>query len=96
MPFGRHKGQRLEHIPDSYLLWLLDDCKDLSPTLRRAVLAQLGLDEEPHPDWPELLRQWQRQMSLDYHPDRGGSVEAMQAVNDGYERLLELLERHSG
>lgn len=24
MQFGKHKGERLEDIPDSYLLWLYD------------------------------------------------------------------------
>lgn len=25
MPFGKHKGKRLEDVPASYLLWLWDD-----------------------------------------------------------------------
>lgn len=25
MPFGKHKGKRLDQVPASYLLWLWDD-----------------------------------------------------------------------
>jgi hypothetical protein len=39
-----------------------------------------------------VLRSWLVQMSQRWHPDRGGSDQAMAAVNDGYERLKKLLE----
>jgi hypothetical protein len=39
-----------------------------------------------------VLRSWFAQMSQRWHPDRGGSDQAMAAVNDGYERLRKLLE----
>jgi hypothetical protein len=93
--FGKYQGRRLEDIPDGYLLWVLETCDNIGPTLREAIRDQLGLGRETQADWPEIVRQWYRQMSRDYHPDRGGSHEAMQAVNDGYERLLELFEAHS-
>lgn len=37
MPFGKHRGEDLEDIPDDYLVWILDNLDDLSPTLRRAI-----------------------------------------------------------
>jgi hypothetical protein len=44
----------------------------------------------PPVDWDGLLRSWYREMSLRFHPDRGGSTEAMQAINHAYDRLREL------
>jgi hypothetical protein len=38
-----------------------------------------------------VLKRWRNEMALRYHPDRGGDVRAMQAINNGYDRLLEML-----
>jgi hypothetical protein len=45
----------------------------------------------PPADWVSLVRQWYRQLCLDFHPGRGGSVEAMQAINEAHRRLQNLL-----
>jgi curved DNA-binding protein CbpA len=37
-----------------------------------------------------MIRQWYRGLVLDFHPDRGGSHEAMQAINEAHERLRKL------
>jgi hypothetical protein len=39
-----------------------------------------------------LVSQWYRSLSREYHPDLGGSHEAMKAVNRGRELLLQLME----
>jgi hypothetical protein len=47
----------------------------------------------PQPIDPRaVLRAWLAEMRRRWHPDRGGSDQAMAAVNDGYERLRRLLE----
>lgn len=28
MPFGKHKGEDISEIEDSYLQWLIDNCED--------------------------------------------------------------------
>jgi len=102
MPFGKHKGRPLSDVPTDYLCWLLDEC-DLRPGFRRAVDAELrgrlyggaGRGDPGHAppdDWlSEVLRRWYRELSLKYHPDRGGSHEAMVAVNDAHERLQRMV-----
>ena len=35
--FGKHKGKRLEDLPDSYVRWLLEDCETLSWDMRRSL-----------------------------------------------------------
>lgn len=47
-------------------------------------------------DMKAVFRSWLREMSLRWHPDRGGDDRTMQVVNDGAERLQRLLEAHSG
>jgi hypothetical protein len=38
------------------------------------------------------LKTWIRQLTLRYHPDRGGSQEEMKVVNAAYDLLKQLLE----
>jgi hypothetical protein len=45
----------------------------------------------PPANWSDVVKRWFRQMSLDYHPDRGGSHEAQKVINEGYPRLQELM-----
>lgn len=53
MPFGKHKGTPLEDVPEDYLVWVLDNCERISPTLRRAIQQVLGLEvDEPQPRPP--------------------------------------------
>jgi hypothetical protein len=42
------------------------------------------------PAWEPVVRQWHREMSLLFHPDKGGTCEAMQAVNAGADKLRKL------
>lgn len=97
MPFGKHQDQPLNAIPTSYLRWLLTI--DLSEWLEDAVRDELELRGIRDSSNTEEKRQpkldvsgWYRKLSLRFHPDRGGSKEAMQAVNVAKELLEEMLE----
>jgi uncharacterized protein (DUF3820 family) len=41
MPFGQHKGARLDQLPDEYLLWL-GTLSDLRQPLLGHVLREMG------------------------------------------------------
>jgi hypothetical protein len=67
MPFGCHKGQLLSSVPVSYLCWMLTECPSLTPYMRNAAVAELGIRAGHHgkhagdgilgPDGRPLLRQ---------------------------------------
>ena len=97
MPFGKHRGQRLEDIPQSYLCWVLDNVANLSPTLRRQIEYALGVNQQQHTTPPPrqdlttaIIGEWHRRLAKEFHPDLGGTHEAMKAVNRGREVLMEL------
>uniref|UniRef100_A0A7C4QKX3 J domain-containing protein n=1 Tax=Schlesneria paludicola TaxID=360056 RepID=A0A7C4QKX3_9PLAN len=96
MPFGKYRGQPLSEIPQHYLEWLLRSV-DLRPSLEAAVIAELNQRYKPPPppiDLKAVTKAWYRQLTLKYHPDRGGSNAAMAAINDAYDVLRELLARN--
>jgi hypothetical protein len=45
-------------------------------------------------DLKNAVMEWFRQASLKYHPDRGGSTQAMMSVNDVLERLTKVLQQY--
>lgn len=92
MPFGKYVGWAIEDVPTDYLRWCLRTLTRLGPDLRRAMMDVVG---EPLEDTPPagsagmpraadvlaLVNRVCRAATLRHHPDRGGSVAAMQAVN---------------
>jgi hypothetical protein len=92
MTFGKFNGADVADIPDSYLEWVLATVETLQPVLRRAIEEQLSRRAAVPVAMPrDVLKSLYREMSRRYHPDHGGSHEAMIAINDMYSRLQEIL-----
>jgi hypothetical protein len=58
--------------------------------------ANAGPEQEPPlaraaANLPGLIRGWYHSLADDFHPDRGGSVEAMRVVNEAHDRLRKLV-----
>jgi hypothetical protein len=50
MTFGKHHGMRISEIPPDYLLWVLGNCENMSPSLRQAMQRYMRLPvTEPDP-----------------------------------------------
>lgn len=111
MPFGKYRGEALENVPASYLRWVLReaDCVDDWTWLRPALEAELRRreragrgsppprqDYQVLPDIEPVVAAWYRELSLRFHPDRGGHPERMIALNIARERLEELLREAAG
>ena len=89
MPFGKHRGFLIEDIPESYLKWLWSNVP-LEEPLRSAVATALEhVGKLPDVIRPDIVRDIYRRLSKKWHPDVGGSVTAMQAINDFYDAIKE-------
>jgi hypothetical protein len=99
MPWGKHRGMDLADVPEDYLRWALEHAEVMGPVLREAIRQRLGLPTESASNNQivatvrDCLKVIYRELSLRYHPDRGGSHAAMIAVNHMHERLQEELSR---
>ena len=100
MPFGKHKGTPIDQVPLSYIEWLLEkDNVDgwLRSELEESRRKQLGgpFDEFRHEFEDDLqsrkIRKIYLELSRKWHPDKGGSHEAMAALNMFHEKLIEEL-----
>jgi hypothetical protein len=45
LPFGKHRGCRLDEVPADYLLWVLDNFDCLRPNMRTAIEKYLEQSE---------------------------------------------------
>lgn len=87
MPFGKYRGLLVNELPYGYLNWLIENI-DLREPLRSAVFwslnqrkAESGSECLPG---EATLKGVYRRLAQKWHPDHGGSTEAMQALNEFY------------
>lgn len=99
MPFGKYRDEPLEEIPTGYLEWVVRNCTRIDPWLRRLIDVELEERKQPVPerqngaDWVPIISRWYRELAMKFHPDRGGSHEQMQAINEANDLLKRLLGR---
>lgn len=92
MPFGKYRGLEVADLPRPYLDWLYRNVALREPLQSEVTLALFGasyLSGMPEVIEPCKVKRIYRKLALKCYPDRGGSVQAMQAVNEFYERLQE-------
>lgn len=91
MPFGKFKGEDLEDVPTSYLVFVAEQCSDVDDGLLWEVRQEVA-KRYPNPlALPVIDRaylvDWFRRASFEAHPDVGGSVGMMKLINELRERL---------
>jgi hypothetical protein len=89
MPFGKFKGRDLRYVPDDYLDWLfeIELREPLKSAVRREISKREGVDCAPAATDTGRIKQIYRTLAVKWHPDCGGTTEAMQALNEFYEAL---------
>jgi hypothetical protein len=101
MPFGKWRGYDLSEIPLNYLQWLWGNT-ELRDGLLEAVCYEIQSrqDEIERRQYSsamptakvdaDKIQKIYRNMAFKWHPDRGGSHTAMQAINEFYEQLKQI------
>ena len=92
MPFGKFKGTPINDLPHTYLSYALTEF-DLPIELRNVLsfelLDRIGFDYSFNVvECEKRYAAIRKKLALKYHPDKGGSTEAMQAVNEFYDELI--------
>lgn len=94
MTFGKYRGKPLRDIPLDYLQWVLGNCTRCSPALLAEIKIVLQrVEARPAKSelaLPAIAARWYRTLAAKFHPDRGGSHEAMKAINRANDLLLQL------
>jgi uncharacterized protein (DUF3820 family) len=54
MPFGKYKDKPINEIDPTYLEWVLANCQQIYPDLKRAICATLGLEVTDDPKDKEI------------------------------------------
>ena len=88
MPFGKYRGYEVGEIPFKYLKWLWNKVKlygELQDEVAEIVQAYEYL---PIPDLDtDHIRTAYSRMARKWHPDAGGTHEAMATINEFYQEL---------
>lgn len=90
MPFGKFKGEEIEDLPSSYLVFLIEQCDNLKPFLKEEIENELDFRFGKDKNMPAVSKDVKavyKKLALKYHPDKGGNTMAMQAVNEFYNLL---------
>ena len=101
MPFGKYAGMPLTELPDQYVAWLLNLGTDLREPLRQFVIDEnMRRERVRHAERAralvtadvvaaahEIIKQGVRALMRQHHPDAGGSVDRMAAVNNAADVL---------
>jgi uncharacterized protein (DUF3820 family) len=87
-PFGKYKGEPLDEIPTTYITYALEEFDlpdELAFDLKVILALRLNLTSEHK--ITSVKKAW-KEMVNKYHPDKGGTNEQFQAVNDFYQTII--------
>lgn len=89
MPFGKHKGKDIADLPIEYCRWVVKQ-DWFKEDARIEIRKRVGIDFETiaklyQAECTKMANQLAhiyRQLSIHFHPDRGGDTKAMQFINN--------------
>ena len=91
MPFGKFKGYELDEIESNYLVYAIENFDlpdELIDSMKQILRDRLGIQSHFIGIFPDTIRKIYKKLAKQYHPDKGGSDLAMQALNEFKNELL--------
>ena len=99
MPFGKFKGYEIRDLPDNYLGWLYEIVEPgyLADCVYAEYQHRFGEDfKSAPPRVREIIEAGFKALALKYHPDVGGSGDAMREIIEARAWLQSLVRGHGG
>ena len=96
MPFGKHKGTCIDQLPASYIEWILENT-DVDGWLRQQLEKSYEFQlygGTNNGDPSHVIKSAYQTSAKKWHPDKGGTHEAMIAVNEFHELILKGLDEN--
>lgn len=85
--YGKHKGQSIETVDDSYLEWMVRSGQESIDLAMRELQRRQSAMDASLPMVDRIIREGYRSLAAKLHPDKGGSEAAMKELNGSYEAL---------
>jgi uncharacterized protein (DUF3820 family) len=88
-PFGKYKGTPINEIPNTYLVYALQEFslpEELEDELKLTLISNLGIVINVYD--LSVVKKTYRELSKIYHPDKGGSDKEMAAISHFYNSLI--------
>lgn len=93
MPFGKFKGVFLSDLPSTYIVYALESFDlpfELNEELKNILVNRFYIFNDAEAENSvdnSVLSKIYKELAKKYHPDAGGSHDAMIAINEFYELL---------
>jgi hypothetical protein len=93
LQFGKYKGYDLQQVPIDYLSWLTAQQQKTFEEYQAEITRRQSLQDAKLSMAERMIQAGFRTLASQYHPDHGGSNEAMRQVIAANEKLKDLLKR---
>jgi len=89
-PFGKYKGEILSNLPTNYITYAIESFDlpvELLFDLKVILALRLNMSDVSDRLDESVLTKSYRKMASKYHPDKGGTKEQFQAIQDFYQTI---------
>jgi hypothetical protein len=87
LQFGKYRGRDIEDVPDDYIQYMIESNEKSLRTFRDEKARREAMRDAKLTVMERIVQAGYRQLSLQNHPDHGGSTAAMQEINAAYAKL---------
>lgn len=86
--YGKHKGQSIESVDDSYLEWMVRSSQESIDLAMKELQRRQAVNDASLSMVDRIIKAGYRALATQFHPDKnGGDAKLMQELNGSYESL---------
>lgn len=92
IPFGKHRGERLEDVPEEYIAWLIERQRSTIEMYEKELDRRRLVEESSMSVVEQIVSAGYKTLAKKLHPDHGGSPDQFRALAAAKEQLGIILE----